>query len=303
MSLLDANLSTSSYDNYSLNEGFLDGFNQTMSAGGAEMMPLYAQVILIVMYSTISVVSIGGNLIVCYIVLAYQRMRTVTNYFIVNLACSDMMMAILCVPFTFIANLLMQYWPFPSFMCPMVTYFQAVAVFLVAFTLVAISLDRCRAIIFPLRPRMTTKQAFAVIFVIWVLSLAVPLPVAVVSKIVRRKDANEIIRDYCAEVWPDHTHGMMRYIYSLIIMILQYFLPLLVLIFTYTIIAVVIWVKKPPGESENNRDQRMAASKRKVGHQILFLLKVTYVYLNMYILDINLEFCCKCFFLTLASLA
>lgn len=238
------------------------------------MMPLYAQVILIFMYSMISVVSIGGNIIVCYIVLAYQRMRTVTNYFIVNLACSDMMMAVLCVPFTFIANTLMQYWPFPRFMCPIVTYLQVVAVFLVAFTLVAISLDRCRAIIFPLRPRMTTKQAFAVIVVIWVFSLAVPLPVAIVSRTKRDLDMNGVERDYCMEIWPDYpdNHLRLRYIYSLIIMTLQYFLPLLVLIFTYTIIAVVIWVKKPPGESENNRDQRMAASKRKVSLYMALLL-------------------------------
>ena len=48
-------------------------------------------------------------------------------------------------------------------------------------------------------------------------------------------------------------------------MVLQYFLPLFVLMFTYARIAIVIWVQKAPGEAENNRDQRMAASKRKVG--------------------------------------
>ena len=55
-----------------------------------------------------------------------------------------------------------------------------------------------------------------------------------------------------------------RYIYSMVIMVLQYFLPLFVLTFTYTWIGIIIWGKKTPGEAQNARDQRMAASKRKV---------------------------------------
>lgn len=230
--------------------------------GGPEPMPIYARLIIIVMYSTVSVLSIGGNVIVCYIVVAYQRMRTVTNYFIVNLACSDILMSVLCIPLTFTANLLVEYWPFGHFMCPVVTYAQVVTVFLSAFTLVAISLDRFRAIICPLRPKLTTRQAVVVIALIWAFSLAVPLPVALFSRIIQRPDLHGEIRDYCQEDWPGGVH--QRTIYTFGVMVLQYFLPLFVLAFTYTWIGVVIWVKKPPGEAQNSRDQRMAQSKRKV---------------------------------------
>ena len=232
-----------------------------MDVGVGFALPMYAQVIIILMYTTVSVLSVGGNVIVCYIILAYQRMRTVTNYFIVNLACSDIMMSVICIPFTFISNLLMQYWPFGPILCPIVTYAQVVTVFLSAFTFLAISLDRYIAIIYPLRPRMTTKQAAIVISIIWFLSLAVPLPVAILSRINTVPDHAGVVRDHCIEDWPDMRH---RYIYSIVIMVLQYFLPLFVLMFTYSRIAIVIWVTKAPGEAENNRDQRMAASKRKV---------------------------------------
>ena len=224
-------------------------------------LPIYAQVSLIFLYTAMCIVAVGGNGIVCYIVLAYQRMRTVTNYFIVNLACSDILMAILCIPFSFVANMILHYWPFGKIMCPVVTYAQVVSVFLSAFTLVAISLDRYVAIIYPLRPRMTSSQAGIVIAMIWVLSLTVPLPTAILSRVVLRTDYTGVNRTYCEEIWTDNNH---RYAYSMTIMILQYFLPLFVLIFTYLRIGIVIWVKKPPGEAENNRDQRMAASKRKV---------------------------------------
>jgi neuropeptide Y receptor len=52
----------------------------------------------------------------------------------------------------------------------------------------------------------------------------------------------------------------------MMLMVLQYVVPLLVLVFTYTRIAIVVWGKQIPGEAENSRDQRMARSKRKVCH-------------------------------------
>jgi neuropeptide Y receptor len=60
----------------------------------------------------------------------------------------------------------------------------------------------------------------------------------------------------------------------MMLMVLQYFVPLLVLVFTYTRIAIVVWGKQIPGEAENVRDQRMARSKRKVCHVNILL---TYV--------------------------
>ena len=241
-------------DNFSA-EGYLG--NMTLDGDSGEL-PAWSQALIIFMYSMVTVLAVGGNAIVCYIVLAYQRMRTVTNYFIVNLACGDILMAVLCIPFTFIANVIKDYWPFGTVMCPIVSYAQVAVVFVSAFTLVAISLDRYIAIIYPLNPRMTTRQATMIILSIWIMALSVPLPVAILSRtIVINGSSHEL----CDEVWPNHKS---RYIYSLVIMVLQYFLPLFVLLFTYTRIAIVIWVKKPPGEAENQRDQRLAASKRKV---------------------------------------
>lgn len=43
--------------------------------------------------------------------------------------------AILCIPFSFISNLLLQYWPFGPTLCSLVSYSQAVSVFVSAYTL------------------------------------------------------------------------------------------------------------------------------------------------------------------------
>lgn len=98
-----------------------------------------SHVVLIVAYSTVIVASVAGNGIVLLSVVTCRRMRTVTNYhFIVNLAGADLMMAVFCVPFTFIANWLVDRWPFGAAMCPIVPYLQTIVVFVSAFTLVGL---------------------------------------------------------------------------------------------------------------------------------------------------------------------
>ena len=180
-------------------------------------------------------------------------MRTVTNYFIVSLAGADLMMAVLCVPFTFVANWLVDRWPFGAAMCPVVSYLQTVAVFLSAFTLVGLSVDRFRAVVFPLRPRVTARQVISAIAVIWTLALSIPLPVLVVSRL-------DSVSGLCVEMWSDS----WKLFYSAVVMTLQYLVPLLVLMVCYSTICYVIWIKKTPGEAENARDARRALSKRKV---------------------------------------
>ncbi|CAG2115351.1 unnamed protein product [Medioppia subpectinata] len=100
------------------------------------------EVVMYVMYTIIWLAAILGNGFIIYIVFRYKRMQTVTNLFILNLAVGDILMAALCIPFTFVSNLLLQYWPFGPFMCVVVCYSQAVTVFVSAYTLIAISIDR-----------------------------------------------------------------------------------------------------------------------------------------------------------------
>lgn len=233
-------------------------YDDTDLPGEATLLPaVVTQVTIVVMYTTVIVVSVAGNGLVVFCILSTRRMRTPTNYFLLNLAAADILMAVVCVPFTFVANVLMSRWPFGRALCPIVTYVQTVSVHLGAFTLVGVSVDRFRAVARPLRPRASVRTACVVI---WALSLAVPLPVAVTSRVVDGADRAGRQVELCDEVWPDPRH---RYAYSLALMVAQYFLPLSVLVFTYAGIGCVIWTKKFPGEAEGKRDRKYSESKRR----------------------------------------
>lgn len=237
----------------------------------------YVQTLIISMYTIITIIAIGGNGIVCYLVYAYKRMHTVPNYFIVNLACSDMVMAIFCIPFTFVANLVLYYWPFGKTMCPAVSYIQVVAVFLSSYTLVGMSLDRYIVIVHPFKTRMSTKLTVLVIAGIWVLSLCIPMPTLVRSRIKYYSNTS----GQCLEMWENE---QSKYVYSLVIMILHYFAPLVILIFTYSKIGFSIWIKNIEGDAKNKRRLQLAAAKRKVSSYVLLVTQMVTLQRYYYII-------------------
>ncbi|XP_053651877.1 RYamide receptor-like isoform X1 [Cherax quadricarinatus] len=241
-----------------------------------------------IFYIAILVFAVMGNCIVVYVVCSSAKMRTVTNYFIANLAVGDLWMAIFCVPFSFLSTLILKYWPFGGHLCVAVNYLQAVSVFVSAYTLVAISLDRYLAIIYPLRPRMTRFQAKVIIAVVWILSLATTLPVAIYSSLLTPNlNFYKIFgRQVCTEDWGEsQAENDSRMAYSVALMLLQYFLPLAVLIFTYSRIAMVVWGKKNLGETPARMD-RIARSKRKMIKMMLACVlayTLAWLPLNLYI--------------------
>lgn len=153
---------------------------------------MYFQVGLFLMYSGIVCVALLGNGAVCFLVMATPRMRTVTNYFIANLAVGDILMTLFCVPFSFVAIFILEYWPFGIIMCGLVNYSQVVSVLVSAYTLVALAADRYRAITAPLRPRLTKTMAAAVIGSVWIGALATALPTPLVSALTPLPDWDPI---------------------------------------------------------------------------------------------------------------
>lgn len=57
-------------------------------------------------YLFIFLLCMVGNGLVCLIVLENRRMRTVTNLFIFNLAVSDLLVGVFCIPTTLVDNLI-----------------------------------------------------------------------------------------------------------------------------------------------------------------------------------------------------
>ncbi|TRY89806.1 hypothetical protein DNTS_001866 [Danionella cerebrum] len=74
-------------------------------------------------FSLIMLVGLIGNSLVIYVVSKHKQMRTATNFYIANLAATDIIFLLCCVPFT--ATLYpLPGWIFGDFMCKFVAFLQ-----------------------------------------------------------------------------------------------------------------------------------------------------------------------------------
>lgn len=94
------------------------------------------------LFAIIVLIGITGNTLVCLVIFQTPRMRTTRNYLLVNLAVSDLMVAMLCIPFDVVLKVTLPVWPLGAAMCkllwPAMTLFTNCS----AATLAAISYDR-----------------------------------------------------------------------------------------------------------------------------------------------------------------
>lgn len=63
-------------------------------------------VLMILGYLSVFIVGLVGNSCVVWVVVHAPRMRTVTNYLIVNLACIDIIVLLVCVPSNLLSSLI-----------------------------------------------------------------------------------------------------------------------------------------------------------------------------------------------------
>jgi len=105
------------------------------------VLPWWRQMIWTLLFAGMITVATGGNLIVIWIVLAHRRMRTVTNYFLVNLSIADAMVSTLNVTFNY-TYMLNSHWPFGMLYCKICQFIAVLTICASVFTLMAISIDR-----------------------------------------------------------------------------------------------------------------------------------------------------------------
>lgn len=118
-----------------------DGSNTTRNLTNQFVQPAWRIALWSVAYSTVLAVAVFGNLIVIWIILAHKRMRTVTNYFLLNLAFSDVSMAAFNTLINFIYAAHGE-WYFGEVYCRFHNFFPVTAVFASIYSMTAIAIDR-----------------------------------------------------------------------------------------------------------------------------------------------------------------
>ncbi|KAH1169986.1 neuropeptide FF receptor 2 [Mauremys mutica] len=223
--------------------------------------------IFIISYLLIFLLCMLGNGVVCFIVLRSKHMRTVTNLFILNLAVSDLLVGIFCMPTTLLDNIIAG-WPFGSMICKMSGMVQGISVSASVFTLVAIAVDRFRCIVYPFKQKLTTSTAVVILAVIWVLAIAIMCPSAVMLQVQEEKYFRVILGYsnqtspiyWCREDWPNQE---MRKIYTTVLFTNIYLAPLSLIVIMYARIGIALFNKAAPVGGKQSQEQRHSVSKKK----------------------------------------
>ncbi|XP_030562788.1 neuropeptide SIFamide receptor isoform X1 [Drosophila novamexicana] len=295
-SLITAAAATKSYNDSLLRWDQLDG-NVDFGFDPLYRHSLAMSIVYCVAYIVVFLVGLIGNSFVIAVVLRAPRMRTVTNYFIVNLAIADILVIVFCLPATLIGNLFVP-WMLGWLMCKFVPYIQGVSVAASVYSLIAVSLDRFIAIWWPLK-QMTKRRARIMIIGIWVIALVTTIPWLLFFDLVPAEEvfSDALVSSYtqpqylCQEVWPPGTDGNLYFL--LANLVACYLLPMSLITLCYVLIWIKVSTRSIPGElsKDAQMDRMQQKSKVKVIKMlvavvILFVLS----WLPLYVIFARIKF-------------
>jgi len=195
---------------------------------------------MITTYTTLMIVGILTNLSVCWVVVRNSQARTARNLFIINMAFSDLTVCCITMPAT-VMKLINHTWKYGDLLCRLTSLLEGVNLLVSSGTASAIAGDRLRLV-----KRKTARQddtkvtkIASIILLIWILGILAVLPTTFATVIYKfHFSTTEIImKEICAEKWP---HPVAHLLYSVGLMIVQYIIPISVILVTHTKIIGIV---------------------------------------------------------------
>ncbi|XP_074662153.1 neuropeptide CCHamide-1 receptor-like [Tubulanus polymorphus] len=160
--------------------------NVTSREGEYEPAQTIESIVVPIVFAMTFVLGCLGNGTLLYVVIRHRALKTVPNAYIINLATADLVMIIICVPFTATVYTLTS-WPFGVTICKIVDFLQTVSTCVVIFTLTALSIERYKLILSPSWYQATTSSNRVIIsiLVMWALALLIGMPDLITATVIR----------------------------------------------------------------------------------------------------------------------
>ena len=200
----------------------------------------------------IFIVSLVANSLIVMIVYKTPNLRKPINFFIANMASSDLLYAIFWVPWSLShlhSNSFLIGGQLGQALCKLLPFFGNVSLVVSIQNLTLIAVDRFGAVVFPLRsPLIRSKLCPFFILATWIVAVAVSSP---------RLFANELVESpegtWCVERWKKaFGESLSSASFVLAYYILFIYIPVLLLVILYSIIVIKLKTQVHPGEQSAN---------------------------------------------------
>ncbi|CAG5123866.1 unnamed protein product [Candidula unifasciata] len=172
--------------------------------------------------------AIFGNMLVISSVLRFERLRGITNFFIVSLAFADLLVAILVMPFNASMEITGK-WVFGRTMCDIFNANDVLFSTASILHLCCISMDRYIAILHPLQyeTKMTRPRAILMLGVTWVSSILISYIPVYSQLYTTEENMQALIND------PDSCPFIVNRIYAGVSSSVSFWIPCTIMLFVY----------------------------------------------------------------------
>ena len=208
-------------------------------------------------FCLIFVISLLGNSFIAIIVYKTQSLRKPINFFIVNMAMSDLLLPIFLFPRE-LAYLYTDSWlnisgPLGQALCKLAPFVAYVSNCVSLQSLVLIAVDRFGAVVFPLRsPLISSKLCPSFILGTWIVAISVASPYFSAWKLTEYQ--GQLV---CSFRWNE------KY-YVLVVFVVFLYIPIALLTTLYSIIVIKLKSQKIPGEPSAIAEQHRAKRNKNV---------------------------------------
>ncbi|XP_052781009.1 QRFP-like peptide receptor isoform X2 [Mya arenaria] len=247
-----------------------------------KQVPLWEMIVKITLYSVIILSAIVGNILIIVVVANNKRMQSTSNYFIVNLAVSDLLVTGFCTWVRLVDDIT-EGWVLGNFFCKFNSFTQVMSMVAGIFSLILIACDRFFGIVFAMKAHIIERKASYSIIIIWVCAIAVATPLLVVRKEESVTWSNHV-EIWCDDTWPmsltkdpatgrDIVSFPGRKAYYTFLTIALYFIPMVTMSAIYSLIIMTVWFKRAPGERVSAKEIKVQKRvKRKVVKMLVMIL-------------------------------
>lgn len=211
----------------------LDGPSSISQANGSltsyDLSP--AEVTLLgLIFGVFWVISVLGNSLVCLVIHRSRRTQSTTNYFVVSMACADLMLSLTCAPFILL-QVTAGHWPLTSAACKAVRYLQHLCPGVQVYVLLSICVDRFYTIVYPLSFKVSREKAKRMILASWLFDAAFVSPCLFFY-------GSSASPDHCDFFLPDSWDGLG---YAVAHLLFGFLVPALLIVSFYQRVVRYIW--------------------------------------------------------------
>ncbi|XP_063819461.1 neuropeptide Y receptor type 4-2-like [Pseudophryne corroboree] len=196
---------------------------------------------LVTSYSLLIFLCLLGNSSLIYVICRRKEKGNVTHILIANLAFSDILVGIFCLPFSVVYTI-MDYWIFGRWLCKITNFVQCASLTVSIMILVLIALERHQLILHHTGWKPSVPQAYTAVLLVWSLACLLALPLVYSADLNNSAYKNMSVamdpladKSLCVEYW---VSVEQRRAYTVTLLLLQYVVPLGFIVACYCRISV-----------------------------------------------------------------